>query len=841
VGRRSVRLGIAFGLSLIIGLGLLTTPRTGRAQDPPPAPTKTAETPEPAVVPISEIGRQAESLGTQLRETLTKLSATEFEKSIEAALPETGLEIKSRESELENVLSGGFSSTQLGALEAGWRGLEGRLAQQEKQLSERASQIDAWLGEIGDQQEVWNRTRSAARRDSAPPTTLEQIETTLKALASAKRELEQGRNAALAVESRVIEQQRSAQAALERIAAVESSLRAAAFERQEEPFWRIPLGEETRQDLSAARPAFNDTGAALATYATRHRDRLIVHALLIAVLFWGLRRVRSVPAGSSAVPGALPDTTEKDAAPRAALAHPGSAALLLGLSLTPAMHPEAPVGFRLALALVVLPAWLRVLSALLPAGLHRSLYGLAILLLGLILHTVVSELELLARLILTAELALGLAWILWLRRPDRLRHLPTLLGMKLWGRVLDGWMRLSLVALTAGLGASLLGYRVLGTLVLELVIWGAFLGTGFVAIVRIAETLLEAFLDAGWLDPLRTVSTKREQLLFVVRRGLRAFGFLAWAYLLLLNATLWAPVRDAGAALLSAPLGYGPATFHLGGLIAFGVTLWISWLAARFLSFVLDQEVFPRVRMAPGVPFALTTFTRYAVLVVGFVTAMAVLGFPLDRVMLLLSALGVGIGFGLQNVVNNFVSGVILLFERPIRIGDRVQLDDLLGVVTQIGIRASHVRTFDGSDVVVPNGEFISMRLVNWTLSDQKRRLTLPVGVAYGTDPEQVLEILANVADSHPEVLTDPAPELYFRGFGDSSLDFELRAWTESPRGWLPVHSDLAVATNRALAEANITIPFPQRDLHLRNVSELRDAVTDGVRGSRRQQEQPDE
>jgi small-conductance mechanosensitive channel len=151
------------------------------------------------------------------------------------------------------------------------------------------------------------------------------------------------------------------------------------------------------------------------------------------------------------------------------------------------------------------------------------------------------------------------------------------------------------------------------------------------------------------------------------------------------------------------------------------------------------------------------------------------------------------------------------------------------------------VRTFDGSDVVVPNGEFISMRLVNWTLSDQKRRLTLPVGVAYGTDPEQVLEILANVADSHPEVLTDPAPELYFRGFGDSSLDFELRAWTESPRGWLPVHSDLAVATNRALAEANITIPFPQRDLHLRNVSELRDAVTDGVRGSRRQQEQPDE
>ncbi|MBW2237329.1 MAG: mechanosensitive ion channel, partial [Deltaproteobacteria bacterium] len=188
-------------------------------------------------------------------------------------------------------------------------------------------------------------------------------------------------------------------------------------------------------------------------------------------------------------------------------------------------------------------------------------------------------------------------------------------------------------------------------------------------------------------------------------------------------------------------------------------------------------------------------------------------------------ALGVGIGFGLQTVVNNFVSGVILLFERPVRVGDRVQIADLLGVVTHIGLRASRIRTFDGSDVIVPNGDLIASQLINWTLSDAKRRIILPVGVAYGTDPEKVLAILEGVARENPEVLDDPPPETLFRNFGDSSLDFELRAWTESERGWNPVRSDLAVSISRAFAEAGIQIPFPQRDLHLRNLDQVRDAL----------------
>ncbi len=187
--------------------------------------------------------------------------------------------------------------------------------------------------------------------------------------------------------------------------------------------------------------------------------------------------------------------------------------------------------------------------------------------------------------------------------------------------------------------------------------------------------------------------------------------------------------------------------------------------------------------------------------------------------------------------MNNFVSGAILLFERPIRVGDWVQVEDLFGVVSTFGIRASKVRTFDGADVIVPNGDLISARVTNWTLSDRKRRVILPVGVAYGTPPRRVLELLEEVAHAHPDVLSEPAPVVLFRGFGDSALNFEIRAFTEED--WLRVMSELAVATTEALEAAGITIPFPQRDLHLRNLPELRDALKEVSQSPRR--EPPDE
>jgi small-conductance mechanosensitive channel len=191
------------------------------------------------------------------------------------------------------------------------------------------------------------------------------------------------------------------------------------------------------------------------------------------------------------------------------------------------------------------------------------------------------------------------------------------------------------------------------------------------------------------------------------------------------------------------------------------------------------------------------------------------LGLDFGKLAIIVGALSVGIGFGLQNVVNNFISGLILLFERPIKEGDRIDLGTTSGVVRKIGMRASVVETWQGADVIVPNATLISSELVNWTLKDEVRRIDIQVGVAYGTDPERVLALLLEVARQHANVLANPEPFAMFVRFGANSLEFELRAWATAD--FLRVGSELRVAVSRALREAGIEVPFPQVDLHLRS------------------------
>jgi small-conductance mechanosensitive channel len=211
-----------------------------------------------------------------------------------------------------------------------------------------------------------------------------------------------------------------------------------------------------------------------------------------------------------------------------------------------------------------------------------------------------------------------------------------------------------------------------------------------------------------------------------------------------------------------------------------------------------------------GVPYALSVLTRYAVLIGGLLLALTTLGFDLTRLTVLLSAFGLGLGFGLQQVVRDFVSGLILLFERPLQIGDTVALGDLVGDVTRIGIRSSTLRTAEGAEVIVPNSAMTEEHVTNWTLSDRRRRVTLVVAVAHGGDPAQVLALLHDVAARDERVAAVPPPEALFVQLGRESLDFELRIWTEDA-AWARVRSDLAVATERALREAHVPLPRPER------------------------------
>ena len=243
-------------------------------------------------------------------------------------------------------------------------------------------------------------------------------------------------------------------------------------------------------------------------------------------------------------------------------------------------------------------------------------------------------------------------------------------------------------------------------------------------------------------------------------------------------------------------------------------------LGARLGRKVIRDRILARTSIDPGLQYALSVGTGYLIFLVGLTIGLQSLGLDLTSVAFLGGAIGIGIGVGLQPIVNNFVSGLILLVERPIKVGDRVEIEKLAGDVVKIAARSTWVRTNDNVVIIVPNSEFTSQRVTNWTANDRSVRITLPVGTAYSSDPETVKRLLLQVAGEHPDVLREPAPDVIFAGFGDSSLDFELRVWTMSQvRTPQILQSDMYFSIFKLFKQEGIEIPFPQRDLHLRTVS----------------------
>ncbi|OVE75929.1 hypothetical protein BVX98_06735 [bacterium F11] len=258
----------------------------------------------------------------------------------------------------------------------------------------------------------------------------------------------------------------------------------------------------------------------------------------------------------------------------------------------------------------------------------------------------------------------------------------------------------------------------------------------------------------------------------------------------------------------------------LAGLIAGLAILFGSFVLSWLLQRVLSARLSKMIGLNEGVSYALRRIIHYTILVFGFIFATQTIGLNLASLAFVMGFLSVGIGFGLQNITSNFVSGLILLLERPISVGEFVTVEEadgpVMGVVEKINMRSTLVKTFDNVAVMVPNSKFIENQVTNWSHGDPKVRLQVPIGVAYGSDVEKVKQVLLEVADKHPLVLKDPAPYVFFLEFGDSSLNFKLYAWLKQPDIRLKARSELNFAIDKAFRENDITIPFPQRDLHVK-------------------------
>jgi potassium efflux system protein len=437
---------------------------------------------------------------------------------------------------------------------------------------------------------------------------------------------------------------------------------------------------------------------------------------------------------------------------------------------------------------------------------------------------VIAPLQILPRLLFLLEMlgaALFAAWLVGFARRRPSRAVPATAGPgtdspgapapvqvepSIMSKIVRRGSYAAFAIAIVAFAANGLGYVALANLLGNTLFVSAYVALMLYAVVQILDALLMLSLHLPPLTLLGAVRRHRGLLRRRLRKFMRWLGVGLWLLFALdhlaLRERLFRTVRDA----LTAELDVGALSISLADVLAFAACVWAAYLVSRFVRFLLEEDVYPRVRLTRGLPYAISTILNYTILVVGFLTGVAALGFDMTKFTILAGAFSIGVGFGLQNIFNNFVSGLILLFERPVKVGDVVEIDGTAGVVDRIGIGASTIRSSNGSEFIVPNGKLISERVVNWTFSSRQRSLQLSISVVIGSDLKQVIAVLERVARNHPMVLDNPPPKALVVRMGPDFLGLELHAWTDEVDRWMDIRSDLAVAAGDALAAEKIAV-----------------------------------
>jgi small-conductance mechanosensitive channel len=810
----------AVGATFLLAVALAGMPRAsaqspltllarGNGGEAAPAETaakgEAAPTPPsgPEPFPLAQLARAVTETTTLIREVEGRLASDAWIRTIRSELPPSSTAIDGLEAMLRSSDPLSLSARALTDRRLSWKRIDTRLGEWEKSLERQATSLQEDRQGVRRMEERWRATIEVLRAESAPQKVLDGAGTLLARLAASEAPLRERLREMLLLQEAI---------AFERIRLAEgirilddATVRAQEriFAQRSRPIWRIfetagapGLYANVVQTLRDKRDdvrEFQETGhGAIGGLA-------VLCAALVAVAAWVRRIARRLPQG----------TVES----RIVRERPWASAILLSLVLWLFFHIDAPRPVLEIVTLSMLLPIYRLLTLRLPPVLHRSLailFGLAVV---ERLRGLVSDDSWAGRVgVLVISVVAALALLRMLRRRGPWREMEANPWIRASVRV--GWG--AAIALGVGVAANVVGQSVLADTIARGTLVALVFGTMLFGATLVVEGWLEVAEASGVATGKDRVGAEARRLTAILSSLTRATAVFLW-FLAVLNVFgLARPLVGALRGVLAAPWTIGEVSISLGNVLGFAAALGAGLVLSRVLKLLLDHAVFPRFEMPRGVPAAISTTLQYFVATLGFLVAVFASGIEMSRFTILAGAVGVGIGFGLQNIVNNFVSGLILLYERPIQKGDTIEMGTLRGNVHRIGVRSSTVRTFDGAEVIVPNATLISSDVTNWTLSDRLRRVEVPVGVSYGSDPRKVIAILEEVARSNPAVLEKPAPAVLFQGFGESSLDFALRVWTSDFDDWIRLRSDLHLAVFEALSREKIEIPFPQRDVHMK-------------------------
>ncbi|MBL7112496.1 MAG: mechanosensitive ion channel [Bacteroidales bacterium] len=583
------------------------------------------------------------------------------------------------------------------------------------------------------------------------------------------------------------------------------------FTLNQPPLWSA-ISKKEIIVISHERSIVEDTKSSLRDFGMNYATRIWLHlflscAIILFVIFSFRRLKHLVP--------------EKDilrlSSIKKILNRSVSASFLIVFLLTYLMYDTIPDSIRLVASFGTLIPVLFILNDTFTGPSKKYVFLPVVALFLINVHSLGYSETILNRIFLITIILysfLSLSLMLWKKSLMNMT-LSEKLGkfLRTLGFIYLGLLGISFISIIIGaaLLAEFFTYAAIRSSALALILYAASLTLHSIILIS---------LYSNNLQRLNVVKQYHESIYSWFVKVVNLASWIFWLVFTFKLFNIWQAIYQGIKGFLTYEIGIGSLHVSLWDLIVFLFILWLTFWISRIVRIIVEGEVTSRIKMKRGVPGAISLILRIVIITIGLMVAFAATGLEMDKLAILIGALGVGIGFGLQNIFNNLVSGIILAFERPIQEGDIIEIGTLIGTVREIGLRASNVRTFDGAEVIVPNGNLISNELINWTLTDKRRRGEVLVGVKYGTNPDTVLKLLVETAKSHTEILEEPEPLALFTGFGDSSLDFRLLFWMADADQRYRIQSEMNVLVNNAINAAGIEIPFPQRDLHLRSVDD---------------------
>lgn len=774
---------------LALAVFLLAPCPSSGAPTPAPSPLATASPVAAGWIRPEDVATRADSLVRILESAAPEAGVRRSIAGIEAELPGVVRDVDPLLVQARGAAAESMPFVELEDLQRELAGDDRILAEFEATLSSEAKRVAEALEEIENARASWVETRGHPETLAAGEAVGRRVEGSIAALDEATARLQPWRVHILALTDRVLERRSAVTRALKRTRETAATEWTTILIPRRAPIWQVDVAAGLADELPRVPQQIRTYANSTLAYVERDPRPIAFQVIVGLLLMLAFRRFA---AGFTPRPYAL-------------------AALLVVLA-TPWFHPLSPQRFRQLLGIVALVPAARLVSAA-PGGAGLSaIAAIAVLLVVDRFSLAVAPLPTVSRLAVLLATAMGIALA-----AAMLRHVAARGG--------PGWLllltRAALVGLAIALGAEIGGWEHLSALLGRGIVASGIAGVLVHAAIVGLEPLAQAAVAAPWVERRRR-GAGGDALARGVTQALRWIGGFVWVVFVLRAIGLhWAAVGFVQG-VLGLGISVGALSISVGTVLAFVLTLVAAMGLARLVTAVLETDVYPRANLPRGVPFVLSTLVRYAVYSVGFLLALAAGGIQLGQLAILLGGLGVGLGLGLQDLVKNFAAGLTILLERHVQPGDAVQLpgQSIFGRVLSIGMRATVVRAWDGSEVVVPNADLVASAITNWTLSDRLCRVEVAVGVAYGIDPERVLALLLEAARGVPRLLGNPAPLAFFVGFGESSLDFVVRAWTdEGFENKTAVTSLLALAVHRALVQAEIPIPFPQRDMHLASVA----------------------